>query len=150
MAWPDQIFKWLGYGKYQSAPVAAADGATAPLLIDPHGRLQASVQGVTPAGYNRAFSSNGQVVLGAPGSLIECWGRNDSGSAVFLQFHNLAGPPSGGATPLEVFKIDSGASFSFGPSSPIPFATGIVWVTSTTLATFTGPAGSIALTVVYR
>lgn len=150
MAWPEQIFKWLGYGKYQASPVAVADGATAPLLIDPYGRLQASVQGTIPAAYNRQLAAANAIVSAVPCSLIECWGRNDSGADRYLQFHNRTTVPSGGEAPLEVFKIDDGASFSFGPGSPVPFSTGLVWVVSTTKTTFTASLNALTLTVAYK
>ena len=39
-SWTDQVFKWLGYGRYRTSPTPVGDGQVTELLTDALGRLQ--------------------------------------------------------------------------------------------------------------
>lgn len=44
MAWTDNIFRWLGFGRYNSTPPTLAEGAVEELQLDNRGRLRVAVE----------------------------------------------------------------------------------------------------------
>lgn len=153
MNWTEQIFRWLGFGRYRASPTAVGDGQVAELLVDPYGRLATTGQGLTPAGYSRALASTGALVKGSPGELLELWGfSRDASQDLYLLLVNKASAAADGDTPLEVFPIPAGQPFAFAPAAPVAFSTGIAWAVSTDPDQVALPltGGDFTVTVAYR
>ena len=147
MSWPEQIFNWLGYGRYYASPTAVADGATAPLLIDPQGRLQFSAAAAAPAGVTAvrqlAAANTGALKAGA-GSLVEVTLWNNGGDALWFQVHDKSGDVSAGETCVDQVMVPAGAAIGWRPAVPVAAATCLRWAASTTPETYTAP-GAAAL-----
>lgn len=45
MAWTDNLFRWLGFGRYNSTAPTLAEGAVEELQLDQRGRLRVAVEG---------------------------------------------------------------------------------------------------------
>ena len=153
MSWPEQIFRWLGYGKYLASPMAVADGGTSPLLIDPYGRLRVASEGIAPTGYHRSINATNGAVKASPGDLVELWGfSNDSTQTLFLMLVNKTSAPTDGDLPQEVFRVPASQSVGFRPGSPLAFASGIAWAVSTAPDVVALPlsGGDFVVTVAYR
>jgi len=152
-AWTDQVFKWLGFGRYKASPTAVGDGQVQELLVDPYGRLATASQGLTPAGYSRTLNDTGALVKASPGELLELWGfSRDSSQDLYLLLVNKASAAADEDLPLEAFPIPAGQPFAFSPSAPLPFSAGIAWVVSTDPDVVALPLtdGAFAVTVAYR
>lgn len=85
-----------------------------------------------------------QVVKAAAGSLWQLVVSSTSAAALFLQVHNLAAVPGAGAVPIYSIHLPAGGSAGFAFDQGDPFAVGIVWVASTTIATYTAVGANIA------
>lgn len=44
MAWTDNLFRWLGFGRHNSTPPTLAEGAVSELQVDHRGRLRVAVE----------------------------------------------------------------------------------------------------------
>lgn len=151
--WTDQIFRWLGFGRYKASPSAVGDGQVAELLVDPYGRLVTAAQGATPSGYSRTLSNTGALVKNAPGELLELWGfSRDVSQDLYLLLVNKASAAADGDVPLEAFPIPAGQPFAFSPAAPLAFSAGIAWAVSTSPDAVALPlsGGEFAVTVAYR
>lgn len=142
MSWPEQIFNWLGYGRYYASPSAVADGATAPLLIDPYGRLQFAAAAAAPAGVTAVrqltAASVGTLKAGA-GSLVEVTLWNSGASALWFQVHNKASDPVNADACVDQVLVPAGAAIGWRPAVPVACGTQVRWAASTTPGTLTLP-----------
>lgn len=79
---------------------------------------------------------------------------NTSGSDRYLQFHNTATTPAGGATAAFKFLVPAGSMLVLSENDwggPLTFTTGIAPANSTTAATYTaGTAGDLLLDLWYK
>lgn len=143
MGWPEQVFNWLGYGKYTASPVAASDGGTKPLLIDPYGRLQVSTAPAAPAGVTAVrqltAASAGALKSAGAGSLVEVTLWNSSTAAIWFQVHDKASAVSGGDACIDQIMVPAGGSVGWRPAVPVAASTQLRWAASTTAATYTAP-----------
>jgi hypothetical protein len=151
--WTEQVFKWLGFGRYRASPTAVGDGQVVELLVDPYGRLRTADEGPTPLGYSRTLEDTGALVKNTPGELIELWGfSRDTGQDLYLLLVNKASAAADEDTPLEVFPIPAGQPFAFSPKAPLAFSVGIAWAVSTLPDEVLFPMsdGAFCVTVAYR
>ena len=44
MAWPDNLFRWLGFGRYNSSLPTVAEGQVEELQVDSRGRLRVAIE----------------------------------------------------------------------------------------------------------
>jgi hypothetical protein len=136
--WPSQIFRWLGFARYNAAPPSTSDGQVSELQLDPAGRLRVETLCPTPTGTVRGAGVNVLEVKGAPGSLLEVYGFNDAASAVlYLMVFDQLTSPTNGTAPVDVFRLNAASSFDIGFSSPLVCENGIWLAASTTAGTLT-------------
>jgi len=147
--WTTQLFTWLGYGQYQTAPTAATAGGTAPLLIDQYGRL-VTIPGVPGTAVNVSstqWSSSGALAISGqiaavPATLLRVYATAVSGAS-FLQLFDSAAAPTSGSVPAMIAAVpaqgsDAGNTITLDLSrTGRQFANGIMWCASTTPATCT-------------
>lgn len=143
MSWPEQIFRWLGYGKYTASPTAAADGGTAPLLIDPYGRLQVSAAPAAPVGVTAVrqltAANTGALKSAGTGALVEVALWNNGAVALWFQVHDKVAAVSGGDTCVDQIMVPAGGSVGWRPAVPVAATNQLRWAASTTPATYTAP-----------
>lgn len=91
------------------------------------------------------------VIKASSGTLHSLIGFNDSSSAQYIQLHDSATLPANTAVPKLVITVPTKANFSidFG-SFGMPFANGIVWCNSSTLATKTIGSADCFATAIYK
>lgn len=144
MNWPETVFRWLAHLRYRSEPTAVSEGEAVEQLADRYGRARVVVEQTVPSGatYTRCRGASQLVAKASAGNLLELWGFNDEASVVYVQLHNASSLPSNGATPLEVLRVPAGGSFSFAPSAPLSFTTGLVIVASSARDTLTHSASA--------
>jgi hypothetical protein len=82
MNWPDQIFRWLGFGKYSSQPEALAEGDVSNLVLDSRGYLRTTQAQV--ASYRRPTALAASDVITGARRLIELHAHNTSGDVRYL------------------------------------------------------------------
>lgn len=143
MSWPEQIFKWLGYGKYIASPTAVADGATTSLLIDPYGRLQVSNSAAAPVGVTAVrqltAANTGALKSAGTGSLVEVTLWNNGAVALWFQVHDKGSAVSGGDACVDQVMVPAGGAIGWRPAVPVAASTQLRWAASTTPGTYTAP-----------
>ena len=151
MAWPTQLFTWLGYGQYQVSPSKGATGANVPLLIDGYGRLVTvpNAPGTPPNTEPTTWTSSaGLAVSGAiatsPATLLRIQATAMS-SGGYLQIFDTPLPPVTGAAPTTVMVLPAGTTSLDLTHTGRRFATGIAWGSSSTIDTFTPLYGNVWL-----
>jgi|GEM_PF-4173474 len=146
MGWPEQVFKWLGYGKYSASPTAVADGATSPLLIDQYGRLQVVNASAAPAGVTATrqltAANTGSLKGAGAGSLVEVTIWNSGAAAIWFQVHDKSSAVSGGDACIDQVMVPAGGSVGWRPAVPVPASAQLRWAASTTAATYTAPGAA--------
>jgi len=146
-SWPEKIFSFLGLGQYKASPVAAADGAAVPLLVDAYGkqRVIAEISGATV--YSHYKPPTGPDKKGAikrsAGSLRAVYASNKSVSGYWLLLLDLADAPAGGETSEVIFPfwVPAGESRAIELPADLAFSDGIAWAASTAMAEVTLPVG---------
>lgn len=147
MGWPEQVFKWLGYGKYSASPTAVADGATSPLLIDQYGKLRVLAEISGSATYSAYKTPSGAdkkgVIKSSAGSLRYVQVTSKDTVGCFFQVLNQATAPAGGETTSIVLTvwIPAGESRAINLPTDLAFSTGIAWGASTAMADCTLVSG---------
>jgi hypothetical protein len=142
--WPSQLFRWLGFARYNVTAPVGADGQVAELQGDAAGRLRTTTQGEKPTGLviSPALETHRQVVVGA-GALVELYGFNDDTATKYLMLFDAASLPGNGASGwLARFRIAGGGSIAFAPGYPLAFTSGLIWAASTTADTLTIDTGN--------
>ncbi len=139
-SWPEKVFSFLGLGQYKASPVAAADGAAVPLLVDPYGKQRVIAEISGSASYSQYKPSTGAdkkgVIKASPGSLRYIQVTSKDSSDCWFQVLNKATPPLGeGDTTLIVMtiKLPAGESRAIELPADMPFSTGIAWCASTAM-----------------
>lgn len=99
-----------------------------------------------PSRYSNLGSFLTQNIKASQGTVFQAWGTNNSAQDLYLQFHNTAGVPAGGAVPALVSPlIFAGASFDFdimfGKNGQVG-TNGWAMVWSTTAGTYTAAAAA--------
>lgn len=150
MSWVDQVFKWLGYAKYNATPPVLADGDVRELQSDASGNLKVAVVSGTisagePAEVAFAISNDlvdSWVVKASTGLIYEVSGFNGSTEDRYLVvFPGSSAPANGTSTASRVvIPVPGKSAFNWTPVRPITYAGGIVWVCSTTRDTVTRSA----------
>jgi hypothetical protein len=147
--WVEQIFRWLGHGRYNATPPALADGEVREMQLDDAGNLKVNLSVGTVTAGEAAAASNAQttapastgVIKSSAGSLLMISGWNESGDDRYLVLCDAVTAPADTTatttTAFKIFKVPAGSVFSFVPPRGLVFATGISWVCSTTRATLT-------------
>jgi hypothetical protein len=146
MGWPEQVFKWLGYGKYSASPTAVADGATSPLLIDPYGKLRVIAEINGSATYTPLYATSGSakrgVIKSSAGSLRYVQVSSKDASGCWLLLMNKASLPINTDTAV-IFPlwVPAGETRAVNLPADLPFPTGIAWAASSTPGDVTLMAG---------
>ena len=94
-------------------------------------------------------------VKASAGNVFSLYCANANAAARWIQLHDTATTPAGGAAPLLTFQIPAGGSAVFGAdfftSAGLHFTTGIAFAFSTTSATYTaGAAGDQTTMVTFK
>lgn len=88
--------------------------------------------------YNSSAYESGSIISGSAVTLYNLKGYN-SGSATYVQVHNVTGSVLIGNTPIIIVKADADDNFSWeGGRFGVPFSTGISVVNSNVANTFAG------------
>lgn len=154
MSWTDQLFRWLGHGRVNAAPVPAGDGQVTELRASPTGELMVRLAGggATAPSYHRSSGSKGALVRSGPGALIGCRGFNAGTSPCYvLLIDRGSAPVNGLATVYESFLVPAGGSFGFQAEEPIPCSSGLAWAASSTSLNVTLiPGNDVSIVVAYQ
>ena len=155
-------------GEYNATPETYADGDAARLQVDANGylkvreqyqagsedntnlvsagveRLLAGVSTYAPTLFTNYGANLTLNVKAAAGNVYSIHAQNINAALRYIQIHNTATTPAGGAVPLVSFPIPvTGSVFidhTMLPAGGIYCATGIAFAISTTLATYTASA----------
>ena len=138
MDWTKQLFSWLGYGIFEASPTPVGDGQVRKLLIDSIGRLQVAL-GAPPVGQRVTALLPGKAGLlkGSAGQLVELTVWNRAASGCWLQIHDSALAPSGGATPVDQIYLPPQSAFGWRPVGALACTHAIRWAASSTAGTLT-------------
>lgn len=143
MAWPEQIFRWLGYGRYSASPTAISDGSSTPLLVDPYGRLVTAFSTSAPSGVTavrqKTAANTGTLKAAGTGSLVEVSVWNSGAVALWFQVHDKASAVSGGDTCVDQILVPAGGTVGWRPLVPVAATAQLRWAASTTAGTYTAP-----------
>jgi len=162
--------------KYNSTPPTLSNGEATSLQADSSGNLKVREQYMPGAEDNTnnvyavaqlPLSSNTYtwsrfVNLGAnstlnvkssAGNVFSIYCYNANGTARFLQIHNTATTPSGGATPVLSYLVPATGAISIDSASlgagGTAFTNGIAFAFSTTSTTYTAATASDQLTIIH-
>lgn len=147
MGWPEQVFKWLGYGKYSASPVAVSDGNTTPLLVDQYGKLRVLAEISSSTTYSAYKPSAGAdkkgIIKASPGSLRYVQVSNKDTVGYWLLLLNMATAPAGGETTEVVFPvwIPAGETRAVDLPADLAFSAGIAWAASANMGDVSLPVG---------
>lgn len=91
-------------------------------------------------------------VKASAGNVYSLYCKNANGASRWLQLHNTATVPAGGAVPLMPFEVPAGGSIVIGEdfftAAGLHFTTGIAFAFSTTAATYTAATAGDQITLV--
>lgn len=101
MAWTDNLFRWLGFGRYNSTLPTVAEGQVEELQVDSRGRLRVAIEAAVAAFAARYSAAPASV---ADGELVDVLADEKGRIRVWVERGNvdLAGdvrPPSGASAP---------------------------------------------------
>lgn len=171
--WVDQgtaisgIKNILEAGSVTTAAPSYTNGQVSPLSLTTAGALRVDNSAVTQPiiplpivgnTYTASVAQNNSFTTlnlkASAGNLLRVSCINTTGSTRYLQFHNTATTPGGGATALIKFLIPANSQIIIGPGdigiAGIYFSTGIAYANSTVASTYTaGSAGDLLLEVNY-
>lgn len=140
-----------GHAYSREGFAAGAEDNTNNVLAIVRRALAVSTYAATGAQSNSFTTTN---LKASAGNLYGFTVINTAGSDRYLQFHNTATTPAGGATAARKFLIPAGTMIVMGENdwgTPLTFDTGIAYANSTTAATYTaGTAGDLLLDVFYK
>ena len=155
MAWPEQIFRWLGYGTYKTSPTAVSDGQSAPLLTDAYGRLQVAVASSSSTSYT-TYKHSGvlhkAVVKASAGTIRQITVTNTDTVDSWVAILNLATLPSVEADALtiwQIVKVPAKDSVSLTFAADVSFTTGLTFVGFTTSDLDTESADKLKVVILY-
>lgn len=111
----------------EQALVVLADGSI--LVTGSGGGSTPVVPAATPIDVSTYATQS--IVLAAPGRIISWAARNKSGATVFIMFFDAVADPGDGAIPDRII-VPVLAGLQASNAQPSDFATGIVWVASST------------------
>lgn len=104
--------------------------------------------------YDRSTSAAAEVVRTAKasaGRIYEAWGTNANAGTRFMQLHNTAGAPAGGAIPIISISVATTLQTKLDiPICGIWLDTGITVCFSTTQNTYTAAGNDHIITVLYK
>lgn len=159
MAWPEQIFKWLGYGQYRSSlPTAASDGGSVPLLTDAYGRQRVVVDAASGSGSYATYTHTGLIyqaqVKESAGTVRQIVVTNtDTASDAWFAMFNLATMP--GLTPEDldavttILVVPAGETVSLPFEADVTYANGIAFMAFTTAELDTEFAAKLKVHILY-
>lgn len=161
---------------YNATPTVRTEGQTGPFQADTAGNIKETL-GTTISGENQTLDTMGVMVkpsasnayTGTPvqnnsfttsnlkatfGNVLTIQCINTTASVRYLQLHNTATTPGGGATAQEKYLVPANSQIILGPAdlgtAGKYFATGIAYANSTVAATYTaGSAGDLLLDITY-
>lgn len=154
MAWTDNLFRWLGFGRYNSTLPTVGEGEVEELQIDQRGRLRVAIEATSVAlGVEQAEPATRYVsstlersaqAKASAGVVREVQVISTSASERYLHLINAIGALSGGETPLYRMIVPAGGAIAVTFPGGYSFATGVVVALSSTLATYTDPGADEA------
>lgn len=143
-SWLTNVFNFAVGAQYNPAPTPIGIGSTGPALCDQYGRLQvvagAALPGVSvgTSWYDPAALRNSDVIKASAGNLYQLIAANESPAKRWIMLFDATTVPSLGAIPKMQFPVASGSVLSLDLSARSRvFSTGIVWASSTTVASLT-------------
>lgn len=141
--WTEQVFRWIGHGRYWASPTAVGDGQVKELLVDALGRLQVALAPAAPAGVTAVrqltAANTGHLKAAGTGSLVEVTLWNSGAVALWFQVHDKSGDVSPGDTCIDQVLIPAGGAIGWRPAVPVAASTRLRWAASTTPGTYTAP-----------
>lgn len=156
MAWTDNLFRWLGFGRYNSTLPTVAEGQTEELQVDQKGRLRVAVEAATVSletdraepgtRYMSAALERQATAKATAGVLREITVALDGGAPQrYLQLFDRAAALAGGETPFFRSIVPGGGQVNAVFDGGYTLSNGLVVAVSSTLATWTDPAGDEAV-----
>lgn len=146
MGWPEQVFNWLGYGRYTASPVAASDGGTKPLLVDPYGKLRvlAEISGASTYSQYKPLTGADKkgLIKDTPGSLryVQVSSKDASGCWLLLLDQDLI-PVGSEITVVFPVWVPAGETRAVELPADLTFSAGIAWAASSSMGEVTLMAG---------
>lgn len=150
MAWPDNIFRWLGFGRFNSVLPTIAEGAVEELQVDQRGRLRVAIEtGATraPASVRYLSSAAERTAQAATGArtVREVQVINTAAATRYLQLFDRTDAPPGGAAPIYRALVPPGAQVGVVFDGGRAVTNGLRVVLSSTAATYTDPSADEGL-----
>lgn len=150
MAWTDNLFRWLGFGRYNSSLPTIDEGQTEELQVDQNGRLRVALEAASvtlgtviaePATrYISASLARQAQAKASAGVVREVTVINTSGSARYLMLFDRTSALTGGEAPFYRQIVPAGGQTTKWFEGGRTFATGLCVALSSTIATWTDPA----------
>lgn len=166
----------LSMARYNAAPTARTEGQFGNLQADANGNINTNLNTLlsgedqtnnlleviwkpvavsTYAGtkvQNNSFQTTN--LKATPGNFLGMRVTNTTGNVRYLQLHNTATTPGGGATAQESFLVPANSAIVIGqgdlPAGVLAFSTGIAFANSSVAATYTaGTNGDLLLNINY-
>ena len=148
MAWTDNLFRWLGFGRYNSTLPTVADGDTEELQVDAHGRLRVALDTPQTEPTTRYTSSAAErsasaKATGGVAREVDC--LSTSASERYLLLIDKATAVAGGDAPFSrsVVPPDGQASITFDGGYTV--TNGLQVALSATPDTYTDPGADEGL-----
>jgi len=149
MAWTDNIFRWLGYARYNSSLPTVSEGQVEELQCDQNGRLRVALEATdvtidtsVAEAATRYVSSSAErqaQAKGSAGVLREVHVINTSASERYLQLFDRTSALSGGEAPFARDIVPAGGSVRIWWEGGRSFAQGLRVALSSSIATWTDP-----------
>lgn len=135
------------------ATITPAAGDYALMQVDSSGRAYVTESNTQTTLFTN-FGANATLnIKASAGTLFGFICNNRNVSERFIQFHNTATTPSGGATPLLTFSVPGNSQIGIGQDifkkEGVNFSTGIAFGFSTTQSTYTAGTASDQFTTVF-
>lgn len=112
-----------------------------------------STAAASPTRFTNAGANATLNVKATAGNVFSCSCLNTNAASRYLQLHDTATVPAGGATPAYTFLVPTGAMVGIGTdfftNGGAHFVNGIAFAFSTTLATYTAGTAGEQFTVVH-
>lgn len=155
MAWTDNIFRWLGFGRYNSTLPTVAESAVEELQIDQRGRLRVSVEAAPAAlavaqaepatRYVSAAVERAAQPKAAPGVVREVQVISSAAVVRYLLLFNKTTALAGGDVPFYRLEVPSGGQVGVAFTGGYTFSVGLRVALSSTALTYTDPGADEGL-----
>lgn len=154
MAWTDNLFRWIGFTRFNSTLPTLAEGEVSELQADQRGRLRVALEASSVAletapaepatRYLSSVLERSAQAKAAAGVVREVHVISTSVSERYLHLINKNGALVNGDAPFYRMRVPAGGALAVAFEGGHTFATGLRVALSSTLATYTDPAADEA------